>query len=389
MNKWMKMSLCALIFQALLVQGCATSGTRLSDGDGPAGSRAFPPTGRTVSGDPSPVPDGDRPLEILRAMERIRNLIVSDAVWDQRTMGEDVNNLVDDLPSHPYPWLLRGLTLRRSGELPAAKDALLRALELDPELVSAYLYLGIIAGEQGDVADAEFFLGQAWNNLGDRDAARYLAYLKLLMGQPDSARELLHSIPADNPGDAGSINNLALAFTLTGMDREALELLDRVHDELHGQALLETRALVELREGRIDLAAEDLEERLSLAPPDPDTILLLGILNLQRGNLEAAEESFREVIAVSPSEPAGYVNLGLTLRRMGRFKDAERQYLAGIEAADHPDIHLNLGVLYELYLDAPGKALEHYRMFNEKHGGGSQRVLGWINYLAGIAGNGE
>ena len=93
---------------------------------------------------------------------------------------------------------------------------------------------------------------------------------------------------------------------------------------------------------------------------------------------------FRKAIEAAPDKHEGYLNLGLSLRRQGLFTEAEKIYLQGIEAAPHPDLHLNLGVLYELYRGDNMKALHHYRSYLETGGGASDRVEGWVQYLEGV-----
>jgi tetratricopeptide (TPR) repeat protein len=55
-------------------------------------------------------------------------------------------------------------------------------------------------------------------------------------------------------------------------------------------------------------------------------------------------------------------------RVQGRFTEAERSYLEAIKAdTGYANAWFNLGVLYELYLQSPVLALEHYERFRELH----------------------
>ena len=370
-----------------LIMGCASTGPVVSGVRGVGGKEHPSDLSERRERKKAAGKLGKRSAGILREMEKVRTRLESQGASEDHSLVDDARMITAELPGHPYSWLLLGLANRVSGNTPAATDALVKALELDPEFDTAYLHLGTIVAEEGDFHDAEFFLDQAWKKFNNRDAALLLAYLKLLMGQPDSARDLLNSVAPDDSGDPEILNNLALALDLTGRDREARSLLENLPGGSARTSILETRALVELKEGRTNLAAADLEQRLALEDPDTVTTILMGILSLQKGNLKAAEEYFREATERSPSDPAGYLNLGLTLRRRGRFTEARSVYQDGILKADHPDIHLNLGVLHELYLNEPQKAAEQYRHFTRIEGGGSQRVGGWIDYLSGVTGD--
>jgi len=69
----------------------------------------------------------------------------------------------------------------------------------------------------------------------------------------------------------------------------------------------------------------------------------------------------------------------IALRHAGEFPAAEQAYLAALTAdADHPATHRNLGILYDLYLGVPGRALHHYVRFQTLTGGSERNVGGWI-----------
>jgi len=79
--------------------------------------------------------------------------------------------------------------------------------------------------------------------------------------------------------------------------------------------------------------------------------------------------------AVADSE-AGILN-----RRLGKFADAESNYQRAIVADPHyAPAHLNLGILYELYLLQPQKALEQFELYLGIAGDNKQ-VSGWVTEL--------
>jgi tetratricopeptide (TPR) repeat protein len=179
-------------------------------------------------------------------------------------------------------------------------------------------------------------------------------------------------------------NNLAVALDMMGASSDGITLLGEVN--LTDPALLHTRALLELKEGRPKRASKDLE--ISFADGGrAETWLLLGATDLQQGKVALAADKFKKAIETSPSRHEGYLNLGLAQRRRGMFADAEKTYLDGITAAPHPDLHLNLGVLYELYRGDNIRALQHYRSYLGGGGAASSRVEGWVDYLEGVLEN--
>ena len=66
-------------------------------------------------------------------------------------------------------------------------------------------------------------------------------------------------------------------------------------------------------------------------------------------------------------------------RRTGRFADAEQAYQRAV-AADpaYASAYRNLGVLYDLYLQSPERALPMYLRYQELSGGADKQVAEWI-----------
>jgi tetratricopeptide (TPR) repeat protein len=97
--------------------------------------------------------------------------------------------------------------------------------------------------------------------------------------------------------------------------------------------------------------------------------------------LPEAEAAFKSVLARNPANAVAGNELGITERRLGKFTDAEAAYLHAIEAEpDYASAHLNLGVLYDLYLGEPQKALEQFERY-VAIAGENKQVAGWLAEL--------
>jgi tetratricopeptide (TPR) repeat protein len=67
------------------------------------------------------------------------------------------------------------------------------------------------------------------------------------------------------------------------------------------------------------------------------------------------------------------------LREQGEFDAAEGVYLAALNVEqDDALTHYNLGILYDLYLGIPDRAIRHYRRYQAAVDGEDRRVAGWI-----------
>ncbi len=297
---------------------------------------------------------------------------------------EDATRVIELLPETPESWLAAGLTSFRAGELTVAMERLTRSAALDPVNPVTLMALGETAIGTGELAKADRYFSLAHEASPTPESANRLALLRIEGGYLESAKRILQETLSTYPDDRMTRNNLAAALDMMGASSDGITLL--TEERLTDPALLHTRALLELKEGRPERAAKDLEKGFSDGSR-AETWLLLGATDLQRGEVALAADKFTKAIETSPSRYEGYLNLGLAQRRRGMFADAEKTYLDGITAAPHPDLHLNLGVLYELYRGDNIRAIQHYRSYLDGGGAASSRVEGWVEYLEGIVEN--
>ena len=320
--------------------------------------------------------------ELLSQLDRVREILAGGGGPAAASPVIEARHLTEVLPSHPYPWILLGIASLRDADVGTAEDAFLRASALDPENPDVLIGLAEVAEEQGRLEDAKKLYAASMRSSDDPAVAVKLSYLHLVGGQPDVARQILLSSAGTHSDDPVAVNNLAVSLERSGMTGEALEVLNSA--EVDSVDLLRTRAVIQLREGRPESANEIVERLADGSDAGDRETFLLGLLAYQQRRLDSARKLFNQVIIDSPGSSGAYINLGLTYRRMGRFREAEETYLEGIARADHPDLHLNLGVLLELYLDRPDQAIDHYRKYLDLGGQGTVRVQGWVDYLAGI-----
>jgi tetratricopeptide (TPR) repeat protein len=114
--------------------------------------------------------------------------------------------------------------------------------------------------------------------------------------------------------------------------------------------------------------------------------LNLGLLYLHDSRLAEAETAFKAALDLSPANPVAGNELGIVERRLGKFAEAEAAYRRTIAAdSQFAAAHLNLGVLYDLYLAEPKKALDEYGRYIEIAGENKQ-VAGWMIELRKRAG---
>ena len=139
------------------------------------------------------------------------------------------------------------------------------------------------------------------------------------------------------------------------------------------------RALWSAKAGR-DQEAIDLFRQMSKDNPDIAIVYTnLGLLYLKKGDIEAAQKALEQSISLDPGDALALNHLGVALREQGKFQESQTAYLQAIKVDDsYADAHLNLGILYDLYLQQLPKALQQYQRYQELTDGKDQTVAKWI-----------
>lgn len=141
------------------------------------------------------------------------------------------------------------------------------------------------------------------------------------------------------------------------------------------------QALDAIREGDVE-KAEAMLESLILDYPDLDGPRLnLAILFAADSREPEARALVDEVLAHDPDDAVAWNQLGILERRAGEFNAAAEAYGRALELSpDYGLAHRNLGVLLDLYMGQPDKALVHYERYLELDGPDPE-VERWVTEL--------
>jgi tetratricopeptide (TPR) repeat protein len=104
----------------------------------------------------------------------------------------------------------------------------------------------------------------------------------------------------------------------------------------------------------------------------------LGLMYLRASRFNDAETALKAALARNPDNVPANDALGITERKLGKFNEAETAYQHTIAIEpNYAPAYLNLGVLYDLYLAQPQKALEQFEHYLTLAGENKQ-VSGWV-----------
>lgn len=147
-----------------------------------------------------------------------------------------------------------------------------------------------------------------------------------------------------------------------------------------------SQALQMMKSNRLTDAELEFKQLSVAYPQFAGPQLNLGLMYLQASRLPEAEAAFKAAEQTSPANAIADDELGIVERKLGKFADSEAAYLRAIAAEpNYAPAHLNLGVLYDLYLQEPQKALEQFQRYIELAGENKQ-VAGWLIELRKRAG---
>ena len=113
--------------------------------------------------------------------------------------------------------------------------------------------------------------------------------------------------------------------------------------------------------------------------PETMALFVAARSSLQAGRDEEARQILEAALALDPDNASGLNRLGIAERRLGRFAEARAAYERAI-AADpaYAEPERNLGLLLDLYLGDPSRAVAHYERYRSLVGDADTEVATWL-----------
>lgn len=138
-------------------------------------------------------------------------------------------------------------------------------------------------------------------------------------------------------------------------------------------------AVAALKDGNPEDAVELLLQVSRDAPDKPWVFTNLGLAYFKLQKLDLAEEAFQQAIERNRRDAVAHNHLGILQRHKGQFKEALEQYRRAIEIdSNYARAHLNLGILFDIYLQDLGQALKQYQKYQALISEEDAQVANWI-----------
>jgi Flp pilus assembly protein TadD len=223
------------------------------------------------------------------------------------------------------------------------------ALSLDPQRNDAWLMLGDILQQNGDVEGARVAYMKPKSNAAEFPTAQAkLAWSYQSAGDKEGALKLARTAAAT--GDTEARITLSDLLRANEIYPEAIALLDTLIGEAKSPdwQLYYARGQAYDRTGQWKAAEADLYQALKLRPDEAELLNYLGYAWIDRGErLDEAMGMVEKAVAANPRSGAIVDSLGWAHYRLGDYKKAVEvlEQAVELEAGD-PEINNHLGDAY-------------------------------------------
>jgi len=139
------------------------------------------------------------------------------------------------------------------------------------------------------------------------------------------------------------------------------------------------RAVLAMKSGQTKRALQLFNSISKKYPGFAGPQINIGLMYLKKNKLVKAEKAFKLAIKINRDNAVGYNLLGVVYRRTGKFNEAKEAYQQAIlKDAQYANAHLNLGVLYDIYMDDLKRAVHHYEQYKQFSSSADKKVDKWI-----------
>jgi tetratricopeptide (TPR) repeat protein len=225
-----------------------------------------------------------------------------------------------------------GLVLARMGKPDQALPHLQKAFALKPGNRSAQYQLVAVLRSLGRTQESTQIVEQLRKEQGEESLNSQLASEGtkandlLQSGKPADAAQIYRHMLEENPDNAQTAYNLALALEAMNDMKSAKDALRKAIDRNPTFAKVRSElGQLEFAQGDLESAQKWLQSALDLEPGLNEARGNLAMVHARKGDLVSAEKLLRQAIEDDPKYKEGFLNLGLILAQQKRKSEAEQE----------------------------------------------------------------
>lgn len=138
-------------------------------------------------------------------------------------------------------------------------------------------------------------------------------------------------------------------------------------------------AIAAMKSGDTENAYTLLTSLINKQPNISNAHVNLGIIFIAKKSFTQAENSLNLALKINPNNIYALNQLGFIYRKNGAFSKAKASYEKAININyDYANAHLNLGILYDLYMYDFERAIEQYKIYSELSKDEDKKINKWI-----------
>ncbi len=246
----------------------------------------------------------------------------------------------------PAVWAGYARALAATGQLTQAATALQAAVRGQPKDATLHGDLGSIYAQQKDWSHAE----DEFKTEIALDSSGAIGHLRLgLAMQAEGEAGAAHEIEIAGqmaPQDAGIQLEWAKSLAMSGDDRRAIPLLERLSNTQPGStAIADQLAQAYQRSGRVPEAIDLFKRVLAGEPENAFALTNLGVAYTQMQNAKDAVPVLQKAVALNPEDATAREDLAAAYVQLNQFGDAATELRAGLKLQPNsPQLHYDLGL---------------------------------------------
>lgn len=267
--------------------------------------------------------------------------------WDEATSG--LRRALESKPDWAQARFLLGSSLFFGGDRDGARAELVRALELDADLLDARKLLARVHASLGS---DELAVEEGRKTLGVQDDPAIhvvVAQSLVRLNRADEALAELQKISED-ARDAEAWYAIGRVHMIQRKTEPARRALERADQASPGNPeVLNSLLMLDRAEGKLDDSLARIERASNEKPDSAQLMHLLGLAHALSGKPTEAERSLRRAIELDPGALDVYQTLAQVFYASGRQAEMLSTYEKALAARpDSGQLHLVIGTLREL-----------------------------------------